>query len=262
MNTQGERKKRSIKTKVGDVFTNNSGQIADVIAVHSATSIVVKFRDCGTILEFRQRALQLGNFKNRNTPSVYGVGYMGIGEYNTSLHHHIYRVWQPMLQRCYSEKFKRNRPTYKDCFVEDEWHSFQNFAKWWESQENLKAGVYYEIDKDLLKKGNKIYGPSYCTLVPVEVNLVIGTNTSKRGNLPIGVIWHKRDNCYRAQMTVTEDGIRKNIHLKSSSDPMVCFEAYKKAKEERFKYIAEKFKDLLTPEAYNALMNRAVDIGD
>ena len=46
----------------------------------------------------------------------------------------------------------------------------------------------WELDKDILVKGNKIYSPDTCCFVPKEVNTVFTKRQSKRGDYPIGVI--------------------------------------------------------------------------
>lgn len=256
------RKKRGVKTQVGDTFTNIDGETAEVIEVKSANDIVVKFKSTGNFKSFRQQPLLNGNFKNPLMRSVYGVGYIGEGPYTYSNTGIIYKRWQSMLQRCYDKEFQKKHPTYIGCEVVDEWHNLQNFTRWFLSRVNYKESLKLELDKDLLQKGNRIYGPNTCTLLIREINLLISTNKAKRGKLPIGVIWHKRDQEYRAQMTSTLDGVRKNIHITSSSDPDVCFNAYKNYKEETFKRLAEKYKETLEPRAYVALVNRKVEIYD
>lgn len=253
---------REIFTKVGMVFKNNDEELAEVTEVISATKICVRFLSCGTVAEYAQQALINGSFKNRNRRSVYGVGYIGFGHYDSGTHNKIYKRWQSMLQRCYDESFIKDHPTYFGCSVVEEWHNFQNFAAWVENQSNYSLEVLYHLDKDLLEKGNKVYSPDKCSLLPFEINILITTSQSARGDLPIGVIWHKKKQEYRAQMTMTVDGVRKNKHILSSDCPLKCFESYKRYKEDHFKFMAEKYKESLTEAAYLALISRKVDIND
>lgn len=255
-------KTREIFTKIGMFFKNNDEELAEVIEVVTAVKIFVRFLSCGTIAEYTQQALINGSFKNRNRRSVYGVGYIGFGQYDSGTHNKIYKRWQSMLQRCYDEAFVKDHPTYFDCSVVDEWHNFQNFASWIEKQPNYNVGVLYHLDKDLIDKGNRVYSPDKCSLLPFEINVLITTSQAARGDLPIGVIWHKKKQEYRAQMTMTVDGVRKNKHILTSDCPLKCFEAYKSYKENHFKFMAEKYKESLTEQAYLALMNRKVEIDD
>ena len=105
-------------------------------------------------------SLRTGAVRNPLTPSVYGKGYVGVGYYN-SRDVRLYHLWKAMLSRCYCTIMHGHRPTYKDVTVCDEWLNFQNFATWCESQEFFNAkdekGGVYQLDKDILIRGNKIY---------------------------------------------------------------------------------------------------------
>ena len=94
-----------------------------------------------------------------------------------------YSVWLSMLTRCYNSRFLKNNETYIGCEVCDEWLEFQNFAEWF--HQNYKDG--YQLDKDLLTKGNKIYSPETCCFVPQEINLLLVRRQNRRGKYPIGV---------------------------------------------------------------------------
>lgn len=91
-------------------------------------------------------------------PSVWGIGYRGIGNYATT--HPSYKKWQAMLQRCYSTDCKFY-PVYggKGVTVCDEWHNFQNFAAWYDA--NYVEG--YHLDKD--KGGGMVYSPATCCYI-------------------------------------------------------------------------------------------------
>lgn len=80
-----------------------------------------------------------------------------------------YQKWKSMLERCYSEKYQAVQPTYKGCKVCDEWLVFSNFKAWVISN-NIADISGYELDKDLLKAGNKKYSKENCILVPMIVN--------------------------------------------------------------------------------------------
>jgi hypothetical protein len=100
---------------------------------------------------------------------VYGVGFIGEGKFKSSLNgvrSKAHKTWTGMLERCYSEKCHARNPTYKECSVCDEWHNFQNFAKWF--FKNYIKG--FELDKDIKVKGNKIYSPDTCIFVSPKKN--------------------------------------------------------------------------------------------
>lgn len=96
----------------------------------------------------------------------------------------FYRAWAHMLERCYSEK---QYPTYKGCSVIDQWLIFSTFKAWMEQQDWEGK----ELDKDLLIRGNKEYGPDSCVFVSAKVNTFVNENLAIRGNFPIGVSFNK-----------------------------------------------------------------------
>ena len=157
-----------------------------------------------------------------------------------------------MIFRCHSDKCKSN--SYKDVTVCEEWHNFQTFAKWFE--DNWKSHMEgWALEKDILVKGNKIYSPDTCCFVPSEINNLFITNKYKRGDYPIGV--RKKVNGFKAR--IYKD---KEIHLGYFNTPEEAFQAYKVAKEEYIKEIADKWKDKIDPRVYQAMYNYKVEITD
>lgn len=100
----------------------------------------------------------------------------------------FYIKWQGMIERCYSKSFKIKHPSYAACISVPEWILFSNFKSWMQTQDWEGK----ELDKDLLFKGNKIYGPDTCIFVDSRVNNFIVERQARRGNYPIGVILVKR----------------------------------------------------------------------
>lgn len=143
-----------------------------VVAYNSRDSIVVKFND-GTDVITTVSQICRRSIKNPMKPSVYGVGYMGIGKYNTVNAKQAHVKWTGMLERCYCDKYHLTKPTYIGCVVDSEWLNFQEFASWFNNQK-FESG--WHLDKDLKVQGNKVYAPATCSLVPAEVNnLTVGT---------------------------------------------------------------------------------------
>ena len=91
-----------------------------------------------------------------------------------------------MIRRCYSNEYKEKAPTYENCTSCREWLNFQVFAKWYHLN-RLSDDVKYQLDKDIINRGNKVYSPENCALVPRHINNIILDNKLKRGELPIGV---------------------------------------------------------------------------
>lgn len=95
----------------------------------------------------------------------------------------IYNTWTAMLSRCYSENFQSKFPTYRGCSVAEEWHKFSNFQDWMRGQDWQGK----DLDKDIIKPGNKVYSPETCCFVSKEVNYLLLNPRKPNCPLPIGV---------------------------------------------------------------------------
>ena len=250
-----------IKDRTNEIGVNTNGEEMRVIRYGGAKDIDIQFVKDGTIIEHREYGdFKKGNIKNPYFPSVYGVGFIGIGEFKTCDENgkptKCYIAWVGMYKRCYNPKYHEKKPTYENCTVCEEWNNYQNYAIW--HIEN-----YYEIeneimmlDKDILKKGNKVYSPETCVFVPVSINSLFVKCNKARGDLPIGV--SKHGNKFKA--TLRKDN--ETIHLGYFNTPKEAFLAYKKAKEAYIKEVAEKYKGKIDPRAYEAMMKYEVEITD
>lgn len=171
-------------------------------------------------------------------------------ESNTKAH----RTWQSMLSRCYSESYRRKFTSYIGCTVCNEWLTFSNFKKWFE--EHYVDG--WELDKDILVKGNKVYSPETCCFVPQEINRLLTKAKKRRGKYPIGVSKH-----YNSFVAYCQQGLgQRRERLGKFSTPEEAFVSYKKAKENIIKSIAEKYKGRIEEKVYNSLMDYKVEITD
>lgn len=160
-----------------------------------------------------------------------------------------YKIWRGVIKRCGNAKLK----TYKDCFICEEWHLFSNFKKWFD--ENYIED--FHLDKDILVKGNKVYSPNTCCFVPREINNIFIKCQNIRGEYPIGVRKSTNRNGFCA--TINKG---KKEYVGYFSTPIDAFNAYKEAKENWIKQVADKWKDKLEPKVYQALYNYQVEITD
>lgn len=194
------------------------------------------------------------------TKSVYRRGYMPV-KYNS---HYTdgkitkeYNLWSGMMTRCYNPKYHQNKPTYVGVEVCDSWLHMDNFADWCQHQIGYKSEGF-QLDKDILVKGNKLYCPELCVFVPTEINSQLTKANSRRGDYPIGVSWHKGHEKFMACLRVD----KKTKHLGYFTDVTKAFEAYKVAKENYLKVLADKYRDVIDPRCYDALYNYKVEITD
>lgn len=166
-----------------------------------------------------------------------------------------YKIWQNMLLRCYSEKWRQRTQSYADCSVCDEWLTFSNFKKWFD--ENYVEG--YQLDKDLMHKGAKVYSPENCNFVPQYINTLTIKGKKVRGDYPIGVT--KYGNRYVAAMS--KKGSRCT-RIAVRDTPEEAFLAYKQTKEAYIKEVATEYynRGEITKRVYDALMRWEVEITD
>lgn len=190
---------------------------------------------------------------------VCGVGFND-GEFPSKVngkHAPQYDAWRSMVRRCYSPEFHRKRPNYIGCSVSENFKSYSYFYKWYNDQ-NPVDGVKYQLDKDLLVKGNLFYSEDNCVLLPQELNSLIVRKEGKRGEFLIGVSKRKDRDSFTAQMSLC--GGNKLIgYFKSEIE---AFMAYKYEKEKHVREMALLNVDRITNRAYEALMSYSVEITD
>lgn len=233
------------KVKNGDLFATNQGCVCIVVDYQDSKNVRVRFLDkFNHEVIARLDHLRSGKVRNPYHPSLFGVGFVGVGDFKASENGKDtkeYTTWYNMMKRCYSREFLDGNPTYEGCKVCDEWHNFQSFAEWLTKQKNWgKAG--YDLDKDLKIIGNKVYGPDFCSLVPHEVNSVLGRKTfrKKKEEAPDGVSWDAAKRKYIAQCW---NGNGKNIHIGRFDCKFQAHDLYKKFKERIVREVADRFKE-------------------
>lgn len=156
-----------------------------------------------------------------NRKLIYGVA---VCDFHSPISHYgkiipSYRYWHHMIKRCYSTFFHGSRPTYIDCSVVKEWLSFTFFEKWF--RENYIKG--YDLDKDILVPGNRVYGPDTCVFIPQELNKLL-IRTTLRGKLPWGVYMNRK----RFGAQVTREN--QNVKLGTYDTPLEAHKAWQLAK--------------------------------
>ena len=245
---------------VGKVFKSlNSGDFK-VVKYNDAHNVEIQFLKTGYETLVRLDHIKSGKVKDPYSPSVYGVGILGTKHpYSINgVKTKEYELWSSMLERCYSDTFQKKQPTYKDCGVSDKFKSYEHFYEWCHKQ--VGFGVEgFEIDKDLLIKGNKVYSEDSCVFLPAEINMVLVKCTASRGEYLIGVSWCNTKKAFVARVRKNKG---KSEWLGLFKTELEAFNVYKEAKENYLKQLAEKYKSQIDPRAYEALMNYQVEITD
>ena len=250
----------SYKDCVGKVCKSKSSGVFKVLKYNDSGNVEIQFLKTGYETSVQLTNIRNGNVKDPYLPSVFGVGILGT-KYPSKVNGVItkeYELWTSMLRRCYSDTYKKKKPTYEDCEVSDNFKSYEYFYDWCNSQIGF-GNEGWHLDKDLLIKGNKVYSENACVFLPQEINSVLTKCTASRGEYLIGVYWHKRDKAFASQVNKNKG---KSEHLGYFKTEIEAFNAYKQAKEAFIKEQANKWKGKIDDRAYNALMNYEVNIND
>lgn len=192
-----------------------------------------------------------GSIKNPYDRTLFGVGYIGVGEYKAKINGKMtdaYEKWTGIMERCYlnPEKYPAY---YGKCIVCEEWHNFQNFAKWFEENRYYVEDSRLNIDKDILFPKCNIYSPKTCLLIPQRINMLFLNKPNNRG-LPNGIV--KQGKGFLAKYKHESLGVFNSVEK--------AYEVYASKKEEAIREVLNEYKDVLPKETYSAIYNYRFDI--
>ena len=247
----------------GKVYATHKYGALVVTKYINKDNVYVKFLETGYTTCSTMRSIKKGNVKDRLSPILHGVGVLG--ECQSRIEGKPlkeYLVWKGILRRCYDTNYILRYPTYEGCEVSENFKHFSFFKAWCNDQIGFGClddkGKVFQLDKDILVKGSKVYSEDICVFVPSEINNALIKSNKVRGELPIGVTFNTKVSKYMAYCSV---GVgQKTIGYYTT--PEQAFYAYKQTKESYIKEVANKWKDQIDPRVYNALMNYEVEITD
>lgn len=165
-----------------------------------------------------------------------------------------YRVWSNMVERCYSAKYHKIRPTYSDCSIADEWLVFSVFKEWMVLQDWKGK----QLDKDILIVGNKVYGPEACVFVSAKINNLLSSSEATRGDFPIGVNFSKWKNKYEARCSTNGRG----GYIGSYDTPSEAERAYIIFKSSLIIATANEHESESNPAIKRGLLNHALKLSE
>lgn len=188
---------------------------------------------------------------------VAGIGICNIGKYPAAINRRDtieYILWNSMLNRCkVGGSIQRKQPAYIGCSVHPDWIKFQDFAEWCNKQ--IGFGLKgWQLDKDILVQGNKVYGPDTCCFVPRQLNSLLNHRKSDQGLYPTGVTFDQKANKYRVQISLNG---RPN-RLGYFTDLLTASDVYRGAKANEIYKQAEIWKSQIDPRVYTALLTYQV----
>ena len=251
-------KEERSKTRINEINYNTFGSEMKITAYRNAKDIDVYFPEYDWSCKRAYKEFKLGWITCPYEPRAVGVGYMGEGPFlskENGIKTKAYDAWYQMLRRCYDEKLQNKKPTYKGCTVDETWHNFQAFAEWYENNYYEIPNETMQLDKDILSKGNKVYGPDTCIIVPNSINSLF---KHKKGNidLPKGV--SKIGKKYRGSYYCND----MKINGPTVETIEEAFDFYKQGIESRIKQIANMYIEYLPDNIYNILINYEINIDE
>lgn len=249
---------------VGDKKINNSGDEFTIIEYIDSRNVVIKW-PCG-----QEDTVRSGNIHSRaiayyNRPSVHGVGFLGYGRFIHAFRklkdgeqytpRHLHRHWRHLIERTHGDVPSR----YEDAILDESWYNLQNFLEWAVEQignSNKESnGRYWCIDKDILVEGNKRYSKDTCIFVPNEVNVFF----SKK---EIGNTGYLGVNYIKPATKGAKEGYIARCHFSGErrylgyySTPKLAYQAYREAKIEAAKELADKWEGKVDDRVITALRN-------
>ena len=222
-------------------YVNSNTKVCIICPIHGETYQIPSnhLRSCGC-----QKC-----YHDKHKKLVCGVGVNDISYCPKP----IYQKWVSMIKRCYSPKSLNTHKTYQDCSVSDEWLVLSNFKSWCERY--YIEG--YDLDKDLLVKGNKVYSPETCCFLPKVFNIIIRDLNNGKYRKGVSIFRHNK---YISSICIN----RNKIHLGCFNTEQEASLAYKTAKGNYIKELAEKYfqEGKITERVYNALMKYVEEITD
>ena len=253
-----------VNERLGETRINNQGEVMFIVEYVNSQDVTVQFKRTGEVVKCAYGTFVKGKVKSHFSASVFGVGITGLEPTRDENGKMIdsYKCWKRMLQRCYSAKYQEKQPTYIGCCVSDDWIYYPNFKNWYNENYYKIDNKTSQLDKDVLIKGNKVYSPDTCVFVPNFINLLFTKRQKSRGELPIGVCYHKAGKKYVAQLRVFKDGKATLKYLGCFNTPNEAFEVYKQAKEDYIKEVADEYKDRIPVKLYEAMYEYEVNIND
>ena len=125
--------------RIGEVRLNHFGTEMKIVKYENSDNIDVQFLDDNFYIYHNTTYsnFKSGCIKNPYDKSVFGVGYIGVGRYQTRINGVntiYYNTWCDMLRRCYHEGVKDKFSSYFGiCAVCNRWLNLQDFGEWYEA---------------------------------------------------------------------------------------------------------------------------------
>lgn len=112
-------------------------------------------------------------------------------------------MWYGLKSRCKPGASQDKRPNYKGCTIG--FSGIDHFKAWAIEQPGYDCfdenGRRYQLDKDLIRPGNRVYSPDFCSIVPARINTLMLDCGSKKST---GASYHKVTGKWQARVQTLE----------------------------------------------------------
>lgn len=170
---------------VGDIVESNNYGTMQVIEL-SGKKCKVVFIETGTVVEAYTDNVYSGKVRDAYARVCYGVGYAGEFE-RVFYWKPAKQLWRNMLKRCYSENDPKGYYG-RGYTVSERWLCFANFLEDLPTLRNFdkwllghKEGyTKYNLDKDLILEGNKVYCKELCQFITEYENKSAGAINARK----------------------------------------------------------------------------------
>jgi hypothetical protein len=159
------------------------------------------------------------------------------------------QLWVNMETRC-GEKYQTTYPSYVG--VENGFSGYQDFAEWCQVQDgylNKDGKRFWQLDKDLLVPGNRVYSKETCMFVPNDVNTLF--NDSQDNGLKLGVGVYSYDSS-RFVATCRSVGNKGYLGIFETED--AAHEAWRVEKTRHAMMLVDKYQDY--PKVVEGIQNK------
>lgn len=242
-------------SKVGETNVNSNGTPMRIIRYGNSADVDIEFLDEHHYIKEHNtyRNFKRGVVKNPYDKTIFGIGYLGVGDYGTGKNERnlrdTYIKWVAMLQRCYIDMGDMYKSYYNVANVCEEWFNYQNFAEWYESHYyELPDNEKLHLDKDIKYKGNKIYSPYACILVPQSINEVFHRSREKQVDCDLPETIRRTKSGYKVWFRGESLGVYGSVGE--------CLEKYNKAKKQYVKELIEnRYDDLMPDDVKETILN-------
>lgn len=244
--------------KTGDILETKFHGLLQILEYKDSKNVVGKFLSTGYTVTGRADSFRKGYVRDRLAKTICGAGFLGMEDHSTHPEYvNIYQRWRNMIVRCNQSQETAYRPSYLGCTICPEWHDLSKFFNWCITHPQWNSGKW-ELDKDILVKGNKVYSPTTCCFVPTEVNNLFVKRDKLRGPFVIGVTRYSK-NKFIAQC---QDGKGSLTTFPPRLTELESFMDYKIFKESVIKSTAETYKPCISNDVYQVMVRYEVETTD